>query len=77
MLPAMANTLARSRSLAWWMAAERFTVLRLAIVPKPMAISEVSPSEMTTSSRLDRPGVGHHLGEDRLHALPLRSRRPS
>ena len=31
------------------MAADRFTVLRLAIVPKPMAIREVSPNEMTTS----------------------------
>ena len=31
------------------MAALRFTVLRLAIVPKPMAISDVSPNAMATS----------------------------
>ena len=37
------------------------------------AIAEVSASAMTTSSRLDLPGVGHHLREDRLHALPLRT----
>ena len=31
------------------------------------------PATMATSLRIDRPGVGHHLGEDRLHALPLRA----
>jgi len=30
------------------MAADKVTVLRLAIVPKPMAIAAVSASEMTT-----------------------------
>jgi hypothetical protein len=49
MLPAMANTLVRRRSLAWWIAADRFTVVRLAIVPNPMATREVSPNAMMTS----------------------------
>ena len=46
----MANTLVRSRSLAPWIAADNVTVLRLAIVPKPIAIAAVSASEMMTFS---------------------------
>jgi hypothetical protein len=34
------------------MAPDRVTVLRLAIVPKPMAMRAVSPNEMTTSRGL-------------------------
>ena len=41
---AMEKALSRSRSLAWSIAAERVTVLRLAIVPKPMAMAAVSAS---------------------------------
>jgi hypothetical protein len=46
----MAKAFSRSRSLAWWIAADTVTVLRLAIVPKPIGIAAVSPSEMTTAA---------------------------
>ena len=48
-------------------------MLRLAIVPKPIAIAAVSASEMTTSSGATYQRIGDHLGEDRLHALALRA----
>ena len=72
-LAAMAKTFSRSRSLAWWMAADKVTVLRLAIVPKPIAIAAVSASDDDDVVGLDRPGVGDDLREDRLHALALRA----
>ena len=46
----MAKTLSRSRSLAWCIAADNVTVLRLAIVPNPIAIAAVSARVITTSS---------------------------
>jgi hypothetical protein len=49
-LAAIAKTLSRTRSLAWWMAADRFTVERLAIVPNPIGIAAVSAKVRTTSS---------------------------
>ena len=49
-MAAIAQTFCRNPSLAWWIAADRVTVLRLAIVPKPIGIAAVSASEMTTSS---------------------------
>ncbi len=51
-MAAIAKAFSRSRSLAWWIAADTVTVLRLAIVPKPIGIAAVSASETTTSSGL-------------------------
>ena len=47
-----ANTFVRSLSLAWWITPDSVTVLRLAIVPNPMAMLAVSARETTTSSGL-------------------------
>ena len=52
MLAAMAKAFSRRISLAWWIAAESVTVLRLAIVPNPIEIADVSASAMTTSDGL-------------------------
>jgi hypothetical protein len=52
MLAAIENTFSLSRALAWNKAPDSVTVLRLAIVPKPIAIDAVSASETTTSSGL-------------------------
>ena len=50
MLAAIENTLSRNFSVAPWIAADSVTVVRLASVPKPMAIAAVSASAITTSS---------------------------
>ena len=49
------------------------TVLRLAIVPNPIAIAAVSAKGEDDVLGRDLPEIGHDLGEDRLHALALRA----
>ena len=72
MLAAIANTLSRNGSLAPWIAPDSVTVERLASVPKPIAIADVSASVITTSSGVTSQGR-RQPGENRLHALALRT----